>query len=285
VTSAREDVAAPQPSASYPSGENGAVLDAGQRPVSRAERLRTMLQLIENANSTVAVEDLTERLAVSAATVRRDLAHLANQGLVSRSYGGATPMDAVLEVPVYQRGGTFAAEKERIGTRAAEMITEGAVVGITGGTTTMQVARAIESVQDLTVVTNALDIGYKLARRRNIRLVLTGGICRPTSFEMSGPIAESTLEGYHLDMAFVGVDGIDAEVGCTTHDDIEARANMALVQRARRNIVVADHSKIGRRAFASICSLQAIDVLVTDDAADPDEIARFEAEAVRVILA
>ncbi|MGD0984966.1 MAG: DeoR/GlpR family DNA-binding transcription regulator [Acidimicrobiales bacterium] len=253
--------------------------------MARAERLRTMLQLIENANATVAVDHLTERLAVSAATVRRDLAHLANQGLVSRSYGGAMPIDAALEVPVYQRGGTFAAEKQRIGTRAAEMVADGSVVGITGGTTTMQVARAIESLQGLTVVTNALDIGYKLARRRNIRLVLTGGICRPASFELSGLIAESTLEGYHLDLAFVGVDGIDAEIGCTTHDDIEARANRALVQRARRTIVVADHSKIAHRAFASICSLGEVNVLVTDDGADRDDVARLEDAGVRVVLA
>jgi len=108
-----------------------------------------------------------------------------------------------------------------------------AIVGITGGTTTIAVARALASVRKLTVVTNALNVGMELARHRNIRLVLTGGVCRTASFELSGPIAESTLSGYNLDVAFIGVDGIDADAGCTTHDDSEARANAALVKIAR----------------------------------------------------
>jgi DeoR family transcriptional regulator of aga operon len=188
-------------------------------------------------------------------------------------------------VPVYYRGGRHATEKRRIGSVASKMIGDSTVVGITGGTTTMEVARAIASRQGLTVVTNALNIGYELARRRNIRLVLTGGVCRPASFELSGPIAESTLDGYNLDVAFVGVDGIDANAGCTTHDDVEARANKALVARAQRAIVVADHSKIGQIAFASICRLGAIDVLVTDSDADPAAVATLEAAGADVVLA
>ena len=101
--------------------------------------------------------------------------------------------------------------------------------------------------------------------------MLTGGICRPASFELSGPIAENTLDGYHLDLAIVGVDGIDAIAGCTTHDDIEARlSQLLLVMRAQRAIVVVDRSKIGRIAFARICSLAAVQVLVTDEAANVD---------------
>ena len=115
--------------------------------------------------------------------------------------------------------------------------------------------------------------------------MLTGGVCRPASFELSGPIAESTLDGYNLDVAFVGVDGIDAIAGCTTHDDVEARANKSLVARAQRAIVVADHSKIGQIAFASICPIGAIDVLVTDSDADTKAVASLEATGVDVVLA
>jgi DeoR family transcriptional regulator of aga operon len=257
---------------------------APARPRSRVDRLRSILDVVDS-EITIGVDQLAERVGVSAATIRRDLAHLAGQGLVTRSRGGAMRLHAGPEVPVYYRAKTFAAEKRRIGSLAATMIGDGTVVGITGGTTTMEVARAIAPRQGLTVVTNALDIGYELALRRDIRLVLTGGVCRADSFELSGPIAESTLDGYHLDVAIVGVDGIDRGAGCTTHDDVEARANKALVARAQRAIVVADHSKIGRITFASICQLAAVDMLFTDHDADREATASLEEAGLHVVLA
>ena len=253
-------------------------------PRVRVSRLQSIADVIDH-NGAVGVNDLAELLGVSTATIRRDLAHLADQGVITRSHGGATRADIGLEVPISYRRGTAVAQKRRIAAVAAQSIEERAIVGITGGTTTMEVARALTPVRRLTVVTNALNVGIELARYRNIRLVLTGGVCRTASFELSGPIAEDTLAGYHLDVAFVGVDGIDADAGCTTHDDAEARANAALVKRARRTVVVADSSKIGRVAFASICPLDLVDQLITDNEADPQAVSLLEAAGLRVVLA
>ncbi|MGD0440382.1 MAG: DeoR/GlpR family DNA-binding transcription regulator [Acidimicrobiales bacterium] len=253
-------------------------------PRVRDSRLRSIIAVIDD-NGAVGVEDLAELLGVSTATIRRDLARLADQGVITRSHGGAMRADAGLEVPISYRRGTAVAEKRRIAAAAATLIGEGAIVGITGGTTTIEVARALAPVRRLTVVTNALNVGMQLARYRNIRLVLTGGVCRTASFELSGPIAESTLSGYNLDVAFVGVDGIDVDAGCTTHDDAEARANAALVQRSRRTVIVADSSKIGRVTFASICPLDLVDQLITDNEADPQAVSRLETAGLRVVLA
>jgi DeoR family transcriptional regulator of aga operon len=253
-------------------------------PRVRVSRLQSIADVIDH-NGAVGVNDLAELLGVSTATIRRDLAHLADQGVITRSHGGAMRADIGLEVPISYRRGTAVAQKRRIAAAAAALIEERAIVGITGGTTTMEVARALTPVRRLTVVTNALNVGIELARYRNIRLVLTGGVCRTASFELSGPIAEETLAGYHLDVAFVGVDGIDADAGCTTHDDAEARANLALVKRARRTVVVADGSKIGRVAFASICPLDLVDQLITDNEADPRAVSLLEAAGLRVVLA
>ena len=254
------------------------------RPQIRVSRLRSIVGVIDD-NGAVGVDDLAELLGVSAATIRRDLARLADQGVITRSHGGAMRADAGLEVPISYRRGTALAQKRRIAVAAATLINEGAIVGITGGTTTMEVARALTPVRKLTVVTNALNVGMQLARHGNIRLVLTGGVCRTASFEMSGPIAESTLSGYNLDVAFVGVDGIDVDAGCTTHDDAEARANAALVKIARHTVIVADSSKIGRVTFASICPLDLVDQLITDNEADPQAVSRLEAAGLRVVLA
>jgi len=254
------------------------------RPRIRDSRLRSIIEVID-VNGAVGVEDLAELLGVSTATIRRDLARLADQGVITRSHGGAMRADVGLEVPISYRRGTAVAQKRRIAAAAATLIGEGAIVGITGGTTTIAVARALAPVRKLTVVTNALNVGMELARHRNIRLVLTGGVCRTASFELSGPIAESTLSGYNLDVAFVGVDGIDVDAGCTTHDDAEARANAALVKIARHTVIVADSSKIGRITFASICPLDLVDQLITDNEADPQAVSRLEATGLRVVLA
>jgi len=271
---------------SAPARANPVVAGPGPRnlhPRIRDSRLRSIIEVID-VNGAAGVEDLAELLGVSTATIRRDLAGLADQGVITRSHGGAMRADAGSEVPISYRRGAVA-QKRRIAAAAAALIGEGAIVGITGGTTTMEVARALTPVRNLTVVTNALNVGMQLARHRNIRLVLTGGVCRTASFELSGPIAESTLSGYNLDVAFVGVDGIDIDAGCTTHDDAEARANAALVRIAGRTVIVADSSKIGRVTFASICPLDLVDQLITDEEADPQAVSRFEAAGVRVVLA
>jgi len=253
------------------------------RPRIRESRLRSIIEVIDD-NGAVGVDDLAELLGVSTATIRRDLTDLADQGVITRSHGGAMRADTGFEVPIsYRRGAVV--QKHRIAAVAATLIGEGAIVGITGGTTTLEVARALRSVRKLTVVTNALNVGMQLARHGNIRLVLTGGVCRTASFELSGPIAESTLSGYNLDVAFVGVDGIDVDAGCTTHDDAEARANAALVKIARRTVIVADSSKIGRIAFANICPLDFVELLITDDEADPQAVSRLVAAGIQVVLA
>ena len=274
-----EEVRAPGPEHPLTVGHGARNL----RPRIRDSRLRSIIAVIDD-NGAVGVEDLAELLGVSTATIRRDLARLADQGVITRSHGGAIRADAGLEVPITYRRGTAVAQKRRIAAAAA-LISEGGIVGITGGTTTIEVARALAPVRKLTVVTNALNVGMQLARHRNIRLVLTGGVCRTASFELSGPIAESTLSGYNLDVAFVGVDGIDVDAGCTTHDDAEARANAALVKIARHTVIVADSSKIGRITFASICPLDLVDQLITDNEADPQAVSRLEAAGLRVVLA
>ena len=104
--------------------------------------------------------------------------------------------------------------------------------------------------QRLTVVTNALNIASELAIRPNLKLVVTGGWARSESYELVGPIAEQSLAGLNLDTVFLGVDGISSEAGLTTHHEVEAHTNLALMERARRIVVVADSSKIGRTAFA-----------------------------------
>jgi DeoR family transcriptional regulator of aga operon len=232
----------------------------------QAERLPAILDALASDGG-VDVGSLVERFGVSAATVRRDLQLLETQRLLTRTHGGAVTSDVLYELPLRYRSARHQAEKLRIAAEAAHRVHDGAVVGLTGGTTTTEVARSILDRRGLTVVTNALNIAGELAIRADLKLLVTGGTARPESYELIGPIAEQALERLNLDVVFVGVDGISVASGLTTHHEVEAHTNRAMIERAHRVVVVTDSSKLGRVAFAQICSVEAVDDLITDDGA------------------
>jgi DeoR family transcriptional regulator of aga operon len=163
-------------------------------------------------------------------------------------------------------------------------------VGLTGGTTTTEVARALAVRGDLssgspalTIVTNALNIANELAVRPQFKIVLTGGVARPQSYELVGPLADGVLGQITLDVAVLGVVAFDATHGAAAHDEAEAAINRLLCERAERVVVAADSSKLGQRAFARICGAERVGTLVTDSAAAPETVRRFEEAGVRVL--
>jgi DeoR family transcriptional regulator of aga operon len=249
--------------------------------VRKFERFSAILEQLASNGST-SVEELSERLGVSGATIRRDLTQLAEQRLLTRTHGGAVVQALSYELPVRYRTERHSEEKHRIAQAAAELVPDGGVVGITGGTTTTEAARLLAARQNLTVVTNALNIAAELAVRPNLSLIVTGGTARSASFELVGPVAEQTLAGYHLDLALLGVDGIEIDAGCTTHDDTEARTNAILLKQSKRAVVLADSTKLGRVAFATICPLSTVHILITDKNADPAELSRLESAGLDI---
>jgi DeoR family transcriptional regulator of aga operon len=188
------------------------------------------------------------------------------------------------ELPLRYRGARQQEEKARIAREAASRVPDGAAIGLTGGTTTTEVARVLSDRQRLTVVTNSLSIASELAVRPNLKLVVTGGVARAESYELVGPLAESALAALNLDLVLLGVDGIAVGEGFTTHHEVEAHTNRALIERARRVIVVADSSKIGRIAFARICGMHEVDELISDDGADPAEVDAIQTAGLEVTL-
>jgi len=246
--------------------------------VRQEDRLGLILQQL-NQHGSVGVASLAEELDVSEASVRRDLHLLENQKLLTRTHGGAVASGVLYELPMRYRGGQHHAAKRAVAEAAVELIGPDATsIGLNGGTTTTEVARALASRSGLRVVTNALNIASELAVRSTIELVVCGGSARAESYELVGPLADLTLAHINLDVAFIGVDGISPSAGFTTHHEVEAHTNRALGSAAETIIVVADSSKIGRRGFAKIFDVDAVSDVVTDDAGDPralDELRRL----------
>ena len=246
------------------------------------ERLGVILEELSTSGS-VGVTELCARLGVSPATVRRDLELLEEQRLLTRTHGGAVAQMVSYELPLRYRSATRPEQKRRIGQEAAARVHDGAVIALTGGTTTTEVARAIAH-RPVTVVTNALNIASELAIRPNIKLLVTGGVARPETYELVGPIADATVSDLNVDVAFIGTDGVTASAGLTTHHEIEAHTDRAMLDRAARVVVVTDSSKLGRVAFVQIAPIDAVHELLTDGDGDPDELAAIRERDVLVTV-
>jgi DeoR family transcriptional regulator of aga operon len=261
--------------------------------VDRYARWNSLLELLTGTGR-VTVAEAAQRLAVSQATIRRDFDQLAQQQMITRTRGGAVASGVSYDLPLRYKIAKHSAEKQRIGAAAAALVAPGMVIGLNGGTTTTEVARALAQRPDLTgssdasqltVVTNALNIANELLVRSRMKIVVAGGVVRPQSFELVGPLGGALLREVTLDLALLGVDALDLELGAAAHHEGEAAMNALMVERARRVAIIADSSKLGEHAFARICPVDRISTLVTDSSADARIVAGFRAAGVEVITA
>ena len=254
----------------------------------RADRImRALLQAGD-----ISVQELAEQVGTSAPSIRRDLARLEHKGLVLRTHGGATLVEPLLYEP-FRHDTSFQARelrsadaKRRIGLVASELVGENETIGLTAGTTTTQIGRSLRYRKDISVITNALNIGMELCNQPTIKTMITGGtLAWAWTFALAGQPALNFLRDVYLDKAFIGVTGFDLERGITTLESEEAAVSLAMLHNAKRVIVVADSKKIGNVSPALICPLSAIHVLVTDTDISREVHDELVARGIEVILA
>jgi DeoR/GlpR family transcriptional regulator of sugar metabolism len=249
------------------------------------EERRSVILNILNQAGRCRVIDLARELAVSEVTVRQDLDVLEKQGLLSRTHGGAILIaKRSFERPFQFEETAFRDEKARIGQVAAGLVSDGETIILDVGTTVTEVARNIHSHKGLTVVTNALNIAMLLEDLPGITVLVTGGTLRAKQHSLVNPFGQFILERIQVDLAFIGVNGIEAEHGATNVNMAEAEMKSLFIKAARRRILVADSGKVGNVALAKVASLEDIDLLITDEQADPEEIARLQDKGLQVKL-
>ncbi len=252
------------------------------------KRAKEILYLLLHQGKT-SVEQLAEHFQTSSTSVRRDLARLERQSLVHRTRGGAMLAGQTYEpfrfdATFTEREKRFQREKHLIGTKAATLVGDSETIGLTAGTTTTQVARALRGRKGLRVLTNAVNIGLELSASEGPQTTLTGGcMIWPGAFSLTGPTALEAIEGFVLDRVLLGVTGIDVEHGATMIEVEEAAVSRVMVRRAREVIVVADSSKVGMTSRAVICGIQKIHMLITDSGISLDTKAEFERHGVRIL--
>jgi DeoR/GlpR family transcriptional regulator of sugar metabolism len=251
----------------------------------KEERQQLILETVRD-NRQVTVAGLSRRFDVSEVTIRRDLRELAEQGALRRAHGGAVAaMPAPPEPPVVQR--IIQAEhcKECIGRAAAALVASGESIFIGSGSTTSYVARYLVDREDLTVVTNALNIATELATAAGVTVVVTGGMMRASELSLVGHITEQALREVRVDKVIIGMRAISLDEGMTNDYLPEVMTDRTIIEMAPELILVADHTKFGTVASAYVAPVERITVLVTDSETDSETLAHLQGMGIRVIVA
>jgi DeoR family fructose operon transcriptional repressor len=234
----------------------------------------------------VEVTALAELLDVTPETVRRDLTVLERHGVLRRVHGGAIPLEKLgFEPRLDVRQERYTAEKERIAKRAVEQLPEEGTILLDAGSTTQALVELLPAGRELTVVTNSLPIASLVARSEHLSLYLLGGRLRGRTQAAVGDWAVDALSSISVDVAFVGTNGLTVRRGLTTPDQDEARVKRAIVNSARRAVVLCDSSKVGTDHFAQFAALDAVDTVITDTGLDDETATEIEAVGPRVVRA
>ena len=222
----------------------------------------------------VTISKLSGALGVSEQTVRRDLAALADRGLVSKVHGGAGLPHAPSDVGYDARRSRFAAEKQRIARSLAGRIPDGATLFIDIGTTMAAVAEALLGHRQLTVITNHLTVATILSRRTEFQVILAGGILRHNDHATTGEATREFLERFRVGYGIFGIGGIGPDGDLLDFDFRDIGVSTAAMKISRRKFVALDHSKFETEAMVRIGTLGDIDALFTD-APPPERVGRL----------
>jgi DeoR family transcriptional regulator, fructose operon transcriptional repressor len=252
-----------------------------------AEERRFRIREILSTRRTITASELCDALAVTAATIRRDLAVLEGEGVLVRSHGGAvSQMSSTKFQPSYDSLARSNSEEKKAVARAAEgLILNGDTVFLEGSTTVYELAGLLQNRTRLTVVTNSPAIVCQLQHSSGVNVLCTGGDLQKDTFYFSGEWAQRVLSEIRLDKAVLGVSAIDPEYGVSTANHAEAQIKKMIVRAAKVCIALADHSKFGKQSFAYVGPVTDINILVTDSGTPASDIRQLRESGVEVITA
>lgn len=237
------------------------------------ERKAVILQLMESGQP-VKVGDLSQKFGVSESTIRRDLQELENVGLIQRTHGGAISVQANFELSYQEKEIRYLEEKQRIAKAAVEMVKDGETVLLDAGTTTLQIAFALRG-KAITVATNSMDIAQVFTEDPQVEVIVLGGSLRKGIHSLVGFLTNEMLSKLHFDKIFLAANAVDLDLGVSTPNIMEAETKRHMVKAGKEVILVVDHSKLWEKAMCKICSLNEIDLLLTDSGLDQGDVKKL----------
>ncbi|XUA19741.1 DeoR family transcriptional regulator [Citrobacter sp. OP27] len=260
-------------------------LSADKRISGTSERREQIIQRLRQQGS-VQVNDLSAAYGVSTVTIRNDLAFLEKQGIAVRAYGGALICEgngSAHEPSVEDKSALNTGVKRSIAQAAVALIKPGHRIILDSGTTTYEIARMLRQHAEVIVMTNGMNVANALLEAEGVELLMTGGHLRRQSQSFYGDQAEQSLQNYHFDMLFLGVDAIDTDRGVSTHNEDEARLNRSMCEVAERIIVVTDSTKFNRSSLHKIIDMPRIDMIITDEGVPAESLSELQRAGIEVV--
>jgi DeoR/GlpR family transcriptional regulator of sugar metabolism len=258
-----------------------------KRKYTSKERKSLLLGMLSKHNK-IFISDLVKTFEVSEVSIRKDLADLENKKLLLRVKGGAVNIHQLYDMDdlsIDRKQLKNAREKQAIGKYAASLINENDTIILDSGTTTQEIAKNLDNYNNLTIITNGLNIAMALAGYKRFSVIVLGGNMRFVSVSTVGMLAESYLRNFYCDKLFLGVDSINLERGISTPNIEEASLNQAMISAAKEVIAVLDSSKFEKRSFAIIASLEKINAIITDSGISQEMREQIERKGIKLHIA
>lgn len=249
------------------------------------QRRLKILELLQEEGS-ARVSNLSKTFDVSEPTIRQDLEKLEAEGFIVREHGGAFLKSVSQQVASFALQHQENMEKKTsIGKKAAEFIQDWDSIILDSGSTTTEVAKNLDNKQHVKIVTNALNIALLLGSHAFFEVLVTGGEFKAPTLSLTGEIAANFFRQLHVDKLFLATAGISWETGLTYPGLSDLPVKKAMIDSASEVYLVADSTKIGQAAFASLGGLDLIDYFITDSGITDEDRAMFEQRGVKIIIA
>jgi DeoR/GlpR family transcriptional regulator of sugar metabolism len=248
------------------------------------ERYKTILELLGKNNS-IKSSYLIKLFNVSVETVRRDLEHLEKEGFLHRVHGGAV-LDEInpKSVDFTVREKTHNKEKVEIAKNAIQFISEGSVIALDNGTTTLEIAKILKKkFNKLTILTHSLLVVEELINEPNYTIILLGGIVNGKDKSLKGALVENYIDLFHIDIAFISISGVSIKEGATEFELDTIPIQKKLIKRSRQKILLADSSKFGVVSLLKVCDLNDVDCIITDSNLKDTIYEKYKERGISVI--
>lgn len=249
-----------------------------------ADRHQKIVEVV-NERKSIRVTELSQLFSVTEETIRRDLEKLEKEEKLVRSHGGAVsvrPAEESAEVPFFEREITNVKEKKEIALEAIKQVEPGDKIILDASSTAWYMAKELPDTP-VTVVTNSLKVAMELSAKKQVTVISTGGTLLSKSLAYVGPLAESSLNDYHVNKAFISCKGIHLERGISESDEQQARVKKKMMESADSVYIMVDHSKIGVQAFSRVSDLSLVDHIIADSKVDEETVRQMAERSLHLI--
>lgn len=249
------------------------------------QRRDKILELLKEDGSAKVI-DLARIFKVTEVTIRQDLEKLEKDGLVIKEHGGAYLKNVEDQVRTFSLGNQENIDKkEVIAAKCLEFIESGDSIILDSGSTTTEIAKKLRGYKNLTIITNALNIALILGAEPGIEVIMTGGEFKPPTLSLTGQKAADFFKGINVQKLFLATAGISLKSGLTYPSISDLVVKKAMIDAADTTYLVADSTKIGKSAFASLGALSLIDYIITDAGIEEKHKQVFHDNEIELIIA